>query len=33
MTCLKLPGGRVTTDPGEIRSHAVEFYADLFRAE
>lgn len=33
MTCLKLPGGRVTPDPGEIRSHAVEFYADLFRAE
>lgn len=35
MTCLKLPGGRVTTDPGEIRNHAVKFYAEfyLFRAE
>ena len=33
MTCLKLPGGRVTTNPGEMRSHAMNFYADLFRAE
>lgn len=33
LTCLKLPGGRVTTDPAEIRSHAVKFYADLSRAE
>ena len=33
MTCLKLPGGRVTTSPGEMRTHAVSFYADLFGAE
>lgn len=33
MTCLKLPGRRVTINPGEIRNHAVNFYADLFRAE
>ena len=33
MTCLKLPGGRVTTDPGEMRRHAVEFYSGLFGAE
>lgn len=23
MTCLELPGGRVTTRPGEMRRHAV----------
>jgi len=33
MTCLKLPGGRVTTSPGEMRSHAVDFYTELFGAE
>ena len=33
MTCLKLPGGRVTTSPGEMRTHAMDFYADLFEAE
>lgn len=33
MTCLKLPGGRVTTNPGEMRSHAMSFYSDLFGAE
>ena len=33
MTCLKLPGGRVTTDPGEMRKHAVEYYTGLFAAE
>uniref|UniRef100_A0A8D3BRM1 Reverse transcriptase domain-containing protein n=1 Tax=Scophthalmus maximus TaxID=52904 RepID=A0A8D3BRM1_SCOMX len=33
MTCLQLPGGRVTTSPGEMRSHAVGFYANLFGAE
>lgn len=32
MTCLKLPGGGVTTNPVEMRSHAVEFYTDLFAA-
>ena len=33
MTCLQLPGGRVTTSPGEMRSHAMVFYADLFGAQ
>ena len=33
MTFLKLPGGRVTTSPGEMRTHAVNFYADFFGAE
>ncbi len=33
MTCLKLPEGRVTTNPGEMRSCAMDFYTDLFRAE
>ncbi|XP_056464841.1 RAC-gamma serine/threonine-protein kinase-like [Gadus chalcogrammus] len=33
MTCLKLPGGRVTTSPGEMWTHAIDFYADLFGAE
>ncbi len=33
MTCLKLQGGRVTTSPGEMRSHAMDFHAELFRAE
>ena len=33
MTSLKLPDGRVTMDPKEMRSHAVSFYSDLFRAE
>ena len=33
MSCLMLPGGSATTDPAEMRSHAVGFYADLFGAE
>ena len=33
MTCLKLPDGRVTTSPSEMRTHAMDFYADLFGAE
>ncbi|KAJ3615285.1 hypothetical protein NHX12_018853, partial [Muraenolepis orangiensis] len=30
MSCLKLPGGRVTSSPGEMRNHAMDFYTDLF---
>eukprot|EP00064_Thunnus_orientalis_P017594 superscaffoldBa00003785_g17678 len=30
---LKLCGGRVTTDPKEMRSHAVPFYCSFFGAE
>ncbi|XP_069011373.1 carboxypeptidase O-like [Embiotoca jacksoni] len=33
MTCLKLPGGGITTDQREMRSHAVELYAALFGEE
>ncbi len=33
MVCLRLPDGRVTADPAEMRRHAVDFYTDLFRAE
>ena len=33
MTCLKLPRGRVTTSPSEMRSCAMDYYTDLFRAE
>ncbi|KAK2897108.1 hypothetical protein Q8A73_013488 [Channa argus] len=33
MTCLKLPGGRLTSNPSEMRRHAVDFYSDLFSAE
>uniref|UniRef100_H3C2D2 BTB domain-containing protein n=1 Tax=Tetraodon nigroviridis TaxID=99883 RepID=H3C2D2_TETNG len=33
MTCLKLPGGRVTTSLSEIRSCAMDFYTELFGAE
>ena len=33
MTCLELPGGRVTTCPNEMRSHAVDFYTKLFAEE
>ncbi|KAJ8400328.1 hypothetical protein AAFF_G00397110 [Aldrovandia affinis] len=33
MACLKLPGGRVIADPGEMRKHAVDFYNVLFGAE
>uniref|UniRef100_A0A671WHQ0 Reverse transcriptase domain-containing protein n=1 Tax=Sparus aurata TaxID=8175 RepID=A0A671WHQ0_SPAAU len=33
MTCLELPGGRVTTDPEEMRSHASDFYTNLFGRE
>ena len=33
MVCLRLPDGTVTTDPGEMRQHAVEFYSALFRKE
>ena len=33
MTCLKLPDGRVTTSPEEMRRHAVDFYTNLFVAE
>lgn len=32
MTCLKLPGGGITTNPVEMISHAGEFYTDLFAA-
>lgn len=33
MTCLKLPGGGVTTDAGDIRNQAVKFYASACREE
>lgn len=33
MTYLKLPGGRVTTDPNEMRTRAVSFYSSLFGGE
>ena len=33
MTCLEHPGDRVTTSPGEIRTHAMDFYADPFGTE
>ena len=33
MACLHLPEGRMTSDPGQMRQHAVEFYSSLFRAE
>ncbi|KAJ3614016.1 hypothetical protein NHX12_017593, partial [Muraenolepis orangiensis] len=33
MSCLKLPGGRVTSSPEEMRNHAMDFYTDLFGGE
>nr|XP_013770481.1 PREDICTED: uncharacterized protein LOC102205492 [Pundamilia nyererei] len=33
MVCLQLSDGRVTTDPAEMRRHAVAFYTDLFSAD
>ncbi|KAJ3590370.1 hypothetical protein NHX12_008322 [Muraenolepis orangiensis] len=33
MSCLKLLGGRVTSSPGEMRNHAMDFYTDLFGGE
>ena len=33
MLCLRLPEGKVTTEPAEMRKHAVDFYTDLFRAD
>ncbi|KAI3362964.1 hypothetical protein L3Q82_011638, partial [Scortum barcoo] len=33
MVCLRLPDGTVTTDPVEMKKHAVEFYSALFRME
>ena len=33
MACLHLPDGRMTSDPGQMRQHAVDFYSSLFRAE
>lgn len=33
MACLSLPDGRVTTDPAEMRKHAVDFYTALYGAE
>ncbi|KAJ3583897.1 hypothetical protein NHX12_015394 [Muraenolepis orangiensis] len=30
MSCLKLPGGRVTSSPEEMRDHAMDFYTNLF---
>ncbi|KAJ3586247.1 hypothetical protein NHX12_012647 [Muraenolepis orangiensis] len=33
MSCLKLPGGRVTSSPEEMRDHAMDFYTDLFGGE
>ncbi|KAJ4947216.1 hypothetical protein JOQ06_009254, partial [Pogonophryne albipinna] len=33
MLCLRLPEGKVTTEPAEMRKHAVDFYTDLFKAD
>uniref|UniRef100_A0A669BQM4 Reverse transcriptase domain-containing protein n=1 Tax=Oreochromis niloticus TaxID=8128 RepID=A0A669BQM4_ORENI len=33
MVCLQLSDGKVTTDPAEMRRHAVAFYTDLFSAD
>uniref|UniRef100_A0A669D6D2 Reverse transcriptase domain-containing protein n=1 Tax=Oreochromis niloticus TaxID=8128 RepID=A0A669D6D2_ORENI len=33
MMCLQLSDGKVTTDPAEMRRHAVAFYTDLFSAD
>ncbi|KAJ3599285.1 hypothetical protein NHX12_033248 [Muraenolepis orangiensis] len=33
MVCLRLPDGQVTSEPAEMRRHAVSFYTDLFKAE
>ncbi|KAJ3599771.1 hypothetical protein NHX12_033727 [Muraenolepis orangiensis] len=33
MSCLKLPGGRVTSSPGDMRDHTMDFYTDHFRGE
>ena len=33
MQCLKLPGGRETSDPADIRSLSLLFYEYLFRAK
>lgn len=33
MLCLRLPEGKVTTEPSEMRKHAVDFYTDLFKAD
>ena len=33
MVCLPLPDGNLTSDPAEMRRHAVSFYSDLFKAE
>ncbi len=33
MVCLRLPDGTVTTDPVQMRQHAVDFYGTLFRSE
>lgn len=32
MTCPKLPGGGLSTNPVEMRSHAKEFSTDFFTA-
>ena len=31
--CIKLPGGMVSTDPGEIQEAAAQFYTELYEAE
>ncbi|KAJ3599422.1 hypothetical protein NHX12_033385 [Muraenolepis orangiensis] len=33
MSCLKLPGGRVTSSPEEMRDHAMDFSTNLFGGE
>ncbi|KAJ3590668.1 hypothetical protein NHX12_008617, partial [Muraenolepis orangiensis] len=33
VVCLRLPDGQVTSEPAEMRRHAVSFYTDLFKAE
>ncbi|KAJ3582744.1 hypothetical protein NHX12_000281 [Muraenolepis orangiensis] len=33
MVCLRLPDGQVTSEPAEMRRHAVSFYTDLFKAK
>ena len=33
MVCLRLLGGNLTSEPADMRKHAVDFYTDLFGAE
>ena len=33
MVCLRLPDGSVTTNPAQMKAHAVNFYTELYRSE